>query len=76
MVWQYVPEPAVFVAFTGSAQRLSNGNTVVTFTSAQFLDEVSPSGVLLSRMAIHNPDPSYAPYRTQRIRSLYRYDTP
>ncbi len=76
MVWQYVPEPAVFVAFTGSAQRLSNGNTVVTFTSAQFLDEVSPDGVLLSRMRINNGSGTYAPYRTQRIRSLYRYEAP
>lgn len=76
MVWQYVPEPAVFVAFTGSAQRLSNGNTVVTFTSAQFLDEVSPTGALLSRMAIRSGSGTYAPYRTQRIRSLYRYLSP
>ena len=76
MVWQYVPEPAVFVAYTGSAQRLANGNTVVTFTQAQFLDEVSPDGVLLSRMKIQNGSGTYAPYRTQRIRSLYRYIVP
>lgn len=76
MVWQYVPEPAVFVPFTGSAQRLSNGNTVVTFTAANLLDEVSPAGVLLSRMKIHSESDAYTPYRTQRIRSLYRYEAP
>lgn len=76
MVWQYVPEPAVFVPFTGSAQRLSNGNTVVTFTMSRFIDEVSPDGVLLSRMAIRNGSASYSPYRTQRIRSLYHYERP
>ena len=76
MVWQYVPAPAVFVPFTGSVQRLSNGNTVVTFTMARFIDEVSPDGVLLSRMAIRNGSASYSPYRTQRIRSLYRYESP
>lgn len=76
MVWQYVPSPAVFVPFTGSAQRLSNGNTVVTFTMSRFIDEVSPSGVLLSRMAIRNGSATYSPYRTQRIRSLYRYERP
>lgn len=76
MVWQYAPEPPVFVPFTGSAQRLANGNTVVTFTGAGFLDEVSPDGVLLSRMAIRSGAESYTPYRTQRIRSLYRYESP
>jgi hypothetical protein len=76
MVWQYAPEPAVFVPFTGSAQRLANGNTVVTFTGAGFLDEVSPDGVLLSRMALRSGSESYTPYRTQRIRSLYRYERP
>lgn len=76
MVWQYVPEPAVFVPFTGSAQRLANGNTVVTFTGSGFLDEVSPDGVLLARMALRSGNRSYFPYRTQRIRSLYRYERP
>lgn len=76
MVWQYLPEPSVFVPFTGSVQRLSNGNTVVTFTLQDFIDEVSPDGVLLSRMTIHNGFDAYSPYRTQRIRSLYRYEVP
>lgn len=76
MVWQYTPEPAVFVPFTGAAQRLANGNTVVTFTMERFIDEVSPDGVLLSRMAIHSGADWYAPYRTQRIRSLYRFEDP
>ena len=76
MVWQYVPEPSVFVPFTGSVQRLMNGNTVVTFTAQNFLDEVSPGGVLLSRVTIHNGFDAYSPYRTQRIRSLYRYERP
>ena len=76
MVWQYVPEPSLLVPFTGSAQRLANGNTVVTFTMQNILDEVSPDGVLLSRMSIHNGLDAYSPYRTQRIRSLYRYQEP
>lgn len=76
MVWQYAPDPPVFVPFTGSAQRLANGNTVVTFTGAGFLDEVSPDGVLLSRMALRSGRDTYFPYRTQRIRSLYRYEQP
>jgi hypothetical protein len=76
MVWQYAPQPSIFTPFTGAVQRLSNGNTVVTFTMQGIIDEVSRDGALVSRMTMYNGSTVYAPYRTQRIGSLYGYRNP
>ena len=77
MVWQYVPQPPVFNTFTGSAQRLANGNTVVSWTLTGVIDEVSPDGTLLSRTQVTTaPGTPASIYRATRIRSLYRYSVP
>jgi hypothetical protein len=77
MVWQYVPNPPVFNTFTGSAQRLANGNTVVAWTLTGVIDEVSPNGTLLSRTQVTSaPGSPSAIYRATRIASLYRYTAP
>lgn len=77
MVWEYTPQPAIFNTFTGSAQRLANGNTVVAFTMTGVIDEVSPSGTLLSRVQVTSaPGSPAAIYRATRIASLYRYMKP
>ena len=78
MVWQYVPNPPVFNEFTGSVQRLSNGNTVVAWTNSGLFDEVAPNGTLVNRMQLDNAPgvPNRSAYRAIRINNLYRYARP
>ena len=77
MVWQYSANPPIFNDFTGSAQRLANGNTVVAFTRKGIVDEVSPDGTLLSRATLQSaPGRIATPYRVTRIKSLYSYSRP
>jgi hypothetical protein len=77
MVWQYYPSPRIFNDFTGSAQRLANGNTLVAFTRKGIVDEVGPDGTLLSRATLQTaPGRIATPYRVTRIRSLYSYARP
>jgi hypothetical protein len=77
MVWQYSANPPIFNDFTGSAQRLVNGNTVVAFTRKGIVDEVRPDGSLLSRTTLQSaPGRIATPYRVTRIKSLYGYARP
>ena len=78
MVWQYVPDPPLFNQFTGSVQRLANGNTVVAGTNYGLIDEVGPNGALVNRMQLNSADGIPAPgaYRAIRIDNLYRYVRP
>lgn len=77
MVWQYSASPPIFNDFTGSAERLANGNTVVAWTREGIVDEVRPDGTLLSRVALETaPGRIATPYRVTRIKSLYAYVQP
>ncbi len=78
MVWQYAPSPSLSNTFTGSVQRLRNGNTTVAWTTFGLVDEVSPSGALVSRMRIWIApgNPAVHSYRAVRIDNLYRYSDP
>lgn len=78
MVWQYTPSPAFFNEFTGSVQRLTNGNTVVAWTNAGLFDEVAPDGTLVNRMELDNApgQPNTSAYRAIRINNLYSYARP
>jgi hypothetical protein len=75
MVWQYLPTPAVFTLAVGSAQRLTNGNTVVGFGFAAQIDEVDANAKLLSR-GMFKWTGAKAFYRALRLPSLYQYETP
>jgi len=78
MVWQYVPDPPLFNQFTGSVQRLVNGNTVIAWTNYGLIDEISSTGRILNRMQINSaPGVAYtSAYRATRIDNLYRYVKP
>ncbi|MDB4871656.1 MAG: hypothetical protein JWL97_2660 [Gemmatimonadales bacterium] len=77
MVWQYSASPPIFNDFTGSAQRLANGNTVVAWTRQGIVDEVRADGTLLSRATLQTaPGQIATPYRVTRIKSLYTYARP
>jgi hypothetical protein len=77
MVWQYSASPPIFNAFTGSAQRLANGNTLVAFTLSGIVDEVRADGTLMGRATLKSaPGRIATPYRVTRIKSLYSYSRP
>jgi hypothetical protein len=77
MVWQYSASPPIFNDFTGSAQRLENGNTLVAFTRSGIVDEVRGDGTLMGRATLETaPGRIATPYRVTRIKSLYQYARP
>ena len=49
-VWNYQPDPSLYTLVLGDVQRLSNKNTLVTFSGSGIIEEVSPDGEALWRM--------------------------
>jgi hypothetical protein len=76
MVWEYEPQPMVFTSFIGSAQRLSNGNTLVGFGAAGQVDEVDKLNTLLGRAFFTAAGKRSLFYRAFRLPSLYKYEAP
>jgi hypothetical protein len=76
-VWDFTHAPPYYTAFTGSAQRLANGNTFIgwTFGSPLVATEVSSSGATVWEGTLNAPG-TQIPYRFTKIRSLYRYMAP
>jgi len=54
VAWRYAPETGFLSRFRGSAQRLPNGNTLVTESDRGYVFEVSPDHEIVWRFA--NPD--------------------
>jgi hypothetical protein len=75
MVWEYEPNPAIFTPIVGSAQRLSNGNTVVGFGFAGQVHEVAPNGTVIARGSF-STNGTVPFYRAWRQVSLYQYIQP
>ncbi|RFU87965.1 aryl sulfotransferase [Streptomyces triticagri] len=69
VVWEYhdPAREAFFAPFMGSAQRLPNGNTLVTDSPAGRLFEVTADGYLCWEYVV----PHFAPYRESEVRSLF-----
>jgi hypothetical protein len=76
-VWDFTHSPPYYTAFTGSAQRLANGNTLVgwTFGNPLAASEVTPSGSTVWEGTFTAPT-DQIPYRFTRIGSLYKYVRP
>jgi hypothetical protein len=68
MVWQYIADPPVFGAFMGFAQRLPNGNTLITYGARALIREVTPGGQVVWELSAPGSD---GIYRGFRIPSLY-----
>jgi len=68
LVWDYEPDPPLYCAFLGDAQRLPDGNTLATFSCAGQLDLVAPDGSLISRLTMPMTE---AFWYTQWVPSLY-----
>lgn len=49
--WTYADPGGIKVLFLGSAQRLDSGNTLISWSSAGQLDEVTPDGQLVGRLS-------------------------
>jgi len=76
MVWEYEPQPLVFASYIGSAERLSNGNTVVGFGAVGQVDEVDNLNNLLGRAFFTIGGKPSTFYRAYRLPSLYKYQAP
>jgi hypothetical protein len=76
-VWDFTHVPPYYTQFTGSVQRLSNGNTFVgwTFGDPLVATEVSSSGTTVWEGTLNVPI-AQVPYRFTKIASLYEYVRP
>lgn len=69
LVWQFNPQPHLFGAAMGFTQRLSNGNTLITYGFLPRVQEVDASGQVL--WDLRAPEGAGWIYRAIRISSLY-----
>jgi hypothetical protein len=77
MVWQYQHSPAIFTQFTGSVQRLQNGNTFIGWTWIPTVtgQEINSDGSTVWEAPLATPL-AQIPYRFTKIRSLYTFEKP
>jgi hypothetical protein len=69
LVWEYRPDPPLYGFALGFAQRLSNGNTLVCFGTAQHIIEVDRTG--RKRWELQIGEAQRFAYRAFNIESLY-----
>jgi hypothetical protein len=65
LVWEFRQTPAVYAPHTGNAQRLSNGNTLISWGPLGIVTEVRPDGTKAFEMNFS--DPSHETYRAFRF---------
>jgi hypothetical protein len=66
LVWQYRHTPEIFSFAMGSAQRLSNGNTLIGWGSATTtLTEVTPEGNIAYELSLPSNQTSYRAFRDE-----------
>jgi len=64
--WQYRHSPDIYAFAMGSAQRLSNGNTLIGWGSATTtLTEVNPAGQVVYELSLPSGQMSYRAYRDE-----------
>lgn len=73
LVWEW--RSGIFTPYTGSVQRLKDGNTLVGLANAQAV-LVDPSGAEIWRSVITQNGTPLATYRQLRLASLYDYEAP
>ncbi len=71
MVWEFRHNPDLYTPYTGSVQRLPNGNTVVGFAFTGAVVEVDAARNVLWEAALVINGLSTVNYRMKRIQSLY-----
>jgi hypothetical protein len=70
LVWSAHATPQLEDFALGYAQRLSNGNTLITYGAARQVQEVSPDGALVWDLYDLSTD-DFGIYRAYRLASLY-----
>jgi arylsulfate sulfotransferase len=77
MVWQFSHVPPIYTQFTGSAQRLQNGNTFIGWAWAPSIvaSEVTSTGATVWEAPLSSTGAQF-PYRFTKIGSLYGYNAP
>jgi hypothetical protein len=77
MVWQFSHDPSIYTQFTGSVQRLQNGNTFIgwAWTPSVLATEVTSTGTTVWEAPLVSTR-AQLPYRFTRIASLYGYKAP
>ncbi len=51
VIWEYAPEPSVFCPTLGDVHRFDSGNTLAVFSTAGQVEEVTPDGEVVWRLA-------------------------
>ena len=74
LVWEYRRNPPIYTTFAGSANRLSNGDTLVVYATSGVIDEVDPSGALVWEGRIVANGNGVLTYRVVPLPSLYAYE--
>lgn len=72
LVWEFRHDPPIFTPFTGSVQRLENGNTLVGFALTGIVTEVDPNGQVVWEGDMRIGSLSAILYRILKIDSLYK----
>jgi hypothetical protein len=75
LVWQSTPDPQVFTSILGFAQRLSSGETFVTYGTLSNAELWDSSGGTVEWTLSDTTQP-FGLYRAFRIGSLYSYSPP
>jgi hypothetical protein len=77
MVWQYTHTPPIYTQFTGSVQRLQNGNTFIgwAWPPSIVASEVTSDGTTVWEAPLVAEGTQF-PYRFTKIGSLYGYVAP
>ena len=77
LMWEYRHSPPLYVPYTGSVQRLANGNTVVGFSNRGIVTEVNRRGdVVWEGTVMRSADDAGDFYRAIKIASVYRFEDP
>lgn len=77
LVWQFRHDPPLFTPFVGSAQRLTDGSTVVGYGNAGLVTQVGADGsVRWEAQLTVDGAVDYSAYRFLDIPSLYTYREP
>ena len=76
LVWEYHHDPAIYTAFVGWVERLSNGNTWVGFSLRGRVVEVDPGGNVVGESQLRVNGANGSAYRLLPVVSLYGYLAP
>jgi hypothetical protein len=76
LVWEYRHTPSVYTPFTGSAERLTSGNTLIGWAGIGLVTEVTPAGTVVWEGQLAYKGQPVAMYRALRVPDLYRMVTP